>query len=840
MKFVERAQFITAEEREVIFALGHDLSLRISLLEEGIFRVSLNHAAQFKFPRTWAIAWGDVDVPMVGRDRNTLNEFSFPKMRVEQEQNAWRISSETSSKSFGQNYSVLVHCQPFYLQWFGGGEPVFAERKTGSLAVRLRGDGFQHFHDLPADVAIYGLGEKSGELNRRGRRFTMRNVDAMGYDAEKTDPLYKHIPFYIYRPQNEKATSVGVFYDNSAHSSFDFGCEIDNYHAPFMSFRAEAGDLDYYVMFGEQVSEVVTKMTRLTGRPMLAPKWSLSYSGSTMTYTDQANAQEALLGFLTKLQEYKIPCRSFHLSSGYTSIGQRRYVFNWNRDKIPDPMMLVREFREHDVRLVPNIKPVMLDDHPLYAEAKQKKLFVRDSETDLPEQSPFWDGVGSHLDFTNRDAVQFWIAQIKSKLIHYGIDTVWNDNNEFSISDDEARFRGDGFAEWPAKYGRAIQTLLMLKASRQALLEANSEARPFQVSRAGLPGMQRYVQTWSGDNRTEWKTLKYNHFMALSLSMSGVSNTGHDIGGFAGPKPEPELFLRWIQHGILLPRFVIHSWKAGEVNEPWMYPEIMALVRDAFLLRERLLPYLYQVMRSLHHEFAPAIRPIFYDFESDPRAFEANEQFMLGDRLLIANVLEKNVTQMKIYLPHYKHGWFDLQSGEWFAGGQEIVRAIDLSSIPVYVRGHSLLPLRGEDGRTHLVVYLSPSEEEFEFSYFDDDGISREVTANNQMCLVVKAAQLAQADVHQRERRLRVKLDRTGDFLPENRDLELTFVTSASSEKLVIDAIGGTHLNSSKPQASIFESIYAGATPLEAAPRFLNAISFKIKLSEINNDQRNH
>jgi alpha-glucosidase len=209
----------------------------------------------------------------------------------------------------------------------------------------------------------------------------------MGYDAESTDPLYKHFPFLICRGRD---ASVGLFYDNFSTSTFDLGQEIDNYHLPFFSYRAEAGDLDYYVMIAPRIRNVVTLFTKLTGRPMLPPKWSISYSGSTMTYTDAPNTQEALGKFLTKISEHGIPCRSFHMSSGYTSIGSKRYVFNWNRDKIPDPAKLVHDFMQAGVHLIPNIKPVLLDDHPLYQAAKEEGLFIQDSECPLPEESQFW------------------------------------------------------------------------------------------------------------------------------------------------------------------------------------------------------------------------------------------------------------------------------------------------------------------------------------------------------------------------------------------------------------------------------------------------------------------
>nr|WP_312855466.1 TIM-barrel domain-containing protein [Litoribacterium kuwaitense] len=217
----------------------------------------------------------------------------------------------------------------------------------------------------------YGLGEKGGDMDRHHKRYQMRTIDAMGYDAQHTDPLYKHIPFYIVRSP-KTGTSYGLFYDNPSDSIFDMGAELDNYHGLYRYYQAKYGDLDYYFMLGPSVKGVVERYSWLTGKTLLPPKWSLGYSGSTMTYTDAPDAQEQLKRFVELCEKYDIPCDSFQLSSGYTSIGEKRYVFNWNRSKVPDPEGMNDHFHEHGIRVCANIKPALLDDHPHYQEAMEK------------------------------------------------------------------------------------------------------------------------------------------------------------------------------------------------------------------------------------------------------------------------------------------------------------------------------------------------------------------------------------------------------------------------------------------------------------------------------------
>ncbi|MGH1560760.1 TIM-barrel domain-containing protein [Caulobacter segnis] len=182
------------------------------------------------------------------------------------------------------------------------------------------------------------------------------------------------------------------------------------------------------------------------------------------------------------------------------------------------------------------------------------------------------------------------------QLLAYGVRSTWNDNNEYEIWDRRARIAGFGQSR-PAAAERPVQTLLMMRASRAAQIAYRPDERPYVVTRSGMAGMQRYAQTWSGDNYTAWKTLRFNQKMGLGMALSGVSNTGHDIGGFAGPAPEPELLLRWVQAGIVMPRFSIHSWNTDRtVNEPWMYPEATPAIVGMMKLRRALQPLLHDLL----------------------------------------------------------------------------------------------------------------------------------------------------------------------------------------------------------------------------------------------------
>lgn len=731
MKTAETWQLATKDGHGVTLTVDGKHSLRIEALETAQFRVRLLKNGAWRLGRSWAVA-PDGPLPREGRSRECLEGFSCPVVDIRQDGDALILSTDT--------LRAIIR-QPLHLHWQAkcddGWRDVAQDRPTGAYMLGRRSHANAHFLRRHPGEAVFGLGEKTGPLDRTGRRFEMRNLDAMGYDAQTTDPLYKHIPFTLTRTPD--AGSFSLFYDTMAGCWFDLGNELDNYHAPFRSFRAEDGDLDYYFTWAPDVLSLVKAQQKLTGGMAFPPRWSLGYSGSTMAYTDAPDAQAQLSGFLSDLERHAIPCDSFHLSSGYTSIDGKRYVFNWNTDKFPDVEGFTTAFDRAGVNLIANIKPCLLQDHPRYAEAASQGLFITDSDTGTPEISVFWDAKGSHLDFTNPATLDWWQANITAALVQRGLTSTWNDNNEFEVWDHHAQCHGFGA---PIDMGliRPLHGLLMAKASEAAQMAHAPAKRPYLITRAGGAGLQRHAQTWTGDNRTSWDSLRWNIRMGLGLALSGISNIGHDVGGFAGPQPDAELLLRWVQNGIFHPRFVIHSWNDdGTVTEPWTHPDVLPEIRAAIRLRYRLLPYLYTCLWRAVTQGEPMLRPTFLDHEHDAQCHVDTDDFMLGQDLLVASVVTQGATQRRVYLPHNATGWWSFELGQWHAGGQWLDLPVTLASIPLFVRGGAVLALacgaqratpQAETAR-ELAVFPAPGDGS-ELSYvYDDDGDNADALDGN-------------------------------------------------------------------------------------------------------------
>jgi alpha-glucosidase len=695
----------------------------VFVLEPDIMRVVLLRGGEFRMARTWAIAPGEDDVAEEGRDRFDLRGFSQPPYRVTNGDRQVVIETERLRLAAGLEG---LHCI-WEMKTPRGWCEILRDRHTQAYNFGWWGEKIHHYLARDPDERYYGLGERSGDMNRALRRFRLSNTDAMGYSARTSDPLYKHFPFYItHNPANGAAS--GLFYDTYADCEFDFGAELSNYHGPFRSFVAESGDLDYYVIAGPAVADVTKRFTWLTGRPAMPPRWSLGYSGSTMSYTDAPDAQARMIDFIDKCRAHDILCDSFHLSSGYTSIGAQRHVFHWNREKFPDPAEFVRRYREAGIRLVPNIKPCLLAENPLFEGAREAGLLVCDGAGE-PVWVQFWSGLGAYVDFTNPAARRWWSAKVTSSLLDFGIESTWNDNNEFEIVSPEAVAQSGGGPR-PAMDCKPLQTLQMLRSSRNAQRAALPEKRPFLVTRSGAAGMQRYAQTWSGDNSTSWETLRYNIKMGLGLALSGVSNCGHDVGGFAGPAPDPELFVRWVEAGIFMPRFSIHSWNSdGTVNEPWMHGGSTATVQKLIALRYRLLPYLYDLMWRYRAHLEPVWRPTFTEFPDDARCLEETDAYMLGASLLVAPVCEPGARRLSVYLPAGA-SWCDFWSGARFAGGAVQEVEAPLGRPVLFAREGAAIPLniaeqhfdRRADERAFLV--FAPAQGVVRGACFEDDGES--------------------------------------------------------------------------------------------------------------------
>ena len=592
-----------------------------------------------------------------------------------------------------------------------------------------------HYSRMEDGDCFYGFGEKTGRLNKNGALIRERATDAMGYDPQACDTLYKHVPFYIHLRRNTRK-AVGLFYHNFYESVFNMGREKSNYWPRYSYWQADGGDIDFFLLGGGTIPRILDHYTFLTGRPALLPKRALGYQGSSMYYPElEKDCDRAVLGFVDTAREEGFPLDGFHLSSGYTARNGKRYVFTWNRERFPDPEDWFHAMNARAAQVVPNVKPGILTDHPDFADFQAQQVFVRDSrDPSRPAVGRWWGGPGAYWDFTSPSAREVWKRYLTGRLIALGTDSVWNDNCEYDgLLDKDARVDFDG--KGAALGGlRPLMANLMCRCARDAVEDHNPDARPYIVCRGGAAGIQRYAQTWCGDNRTGWDTLRWNIPTLLGMGLSGQPNEGADIGGFAGPAPDEELFVRWVQNGIFQPRFSIHSASDDNtVTEPWMFSGSTGFIRGAMLFRYRLTPYLYSAEYEASQTGMPIMRAPVCDFQDDENCWNESFEFLFGRDLLVANVLEPGAESRSVYLPKGAkwYAWHDRY--RCFEGGQTVEVPVTLGSFPLFIREGAVIPLADspvlsmERSRvTDLRLLLVPGGPERCYTLYDDDGVSND------------------------------------------------------------------------------------------------------------------
>ncbi|KAJ6594391.1 glycosyl hydrolases family 31-domain-containing protein [Mycena capillaripes] len=717
------------------------------------------------------------------------------------------------------------------LEWFTkDGTPFHADSHTRAYSFDAASGGVMHYVErenyLPTsedeftselyvhperNEFVYGLGESRGSLMKAGKKFTMEGRDALSYNWEQGDPLYKVNPFYTVYNKKTKLWH-GIFYNNLSDSSIDLGTEVDALWGCFRVYKGNSGPLDYYVILGDgTLPSVLTEYARLVSpagststfaaSPSLPPLSQFGYLSSSLALSAEPHAQEAVIQFLKDCRTNGFPVDGLYLSSGWCQdeeTGNRNY-FVWNRTRYPSPADLGRIVeKELGVQFITNIKPWLLAAHPRYSAALERGAFVRpapDAEDGATAATSWvWAAgfashkPGSYFDYSSRAGCDFWGEQIRTELLANGLTGMWIDNNEISgLMDDEERFVGEvgvfgsqgGSVEtrmgWGGgeirvgSVGKAVQTMGMARTTYETVLAARPEHRPVIVSRSGVPGIQAYAHaTWSGDNSTTWKALQWGTKMTLSVGMSfGPGLYGHDIGGFAGVHhPSPELLVRWCQNGAWHSRFTVHSWK--EVSTTlWMYDDVPGIsdkIRATLAFRYRLAPSFYSLYVTDYQRHGwPILKPLLWHHSVDPVTLQLDEEFLFGSHVLVAPVTTKGATKRRVYLPSEANDgeaalqWCELDTGVWHAGKGEFIELdAPLERTPTLVRAGAVLILGGAcarniyDGvasRTALVFPAPTGESRGSFTLIEDDGVSNEHTGKGVYTELVVSFAATEAEV---------------------------------------------------------------------------------------------
>ena len=531
-------------------------------------------------------------------------------------------------------------------------------------------------------LAYYGLGEKGGDLNKKGCYTENFNTDDPETDDDSIT-YYKTIPFYV--ALKEEAT-YGIFFDNSFRSYFDMGKEMGDR----IFFGAIGGQIQYYFIPGENIKEVVKNYTALTGRMEMPPLWSLGYQQCRFSYFSQEEVRELVKTF----EEKDIPLDVVYLDIDYMD-GFR--VMTFKTPNFDDAAGLISDLKEKGIRTITIIDPgVKVDEEYLvFKRGKEGNHFTKKLDGEM-FIGAVWPGDSAFPDFSNKDCREWWKSELKKFISEHGMDGIWNDMNEPCVFNNDHKTMLESclhnsdngvieHKEFHNRYG-----FEMSRCSKEAQEELHPNERGFSMTRATYAGGQRYSSVWTGDNMSLWSQMRMSISMNANLGISGFSFVGNDVSGF-GLDSSEELFIRWMEMGPFIPIFRNHSNMYTRRQEPWAFgPRAEKIAKKSIELRYELLPYIYDLYYISHKEGLPIFRPMIMEYEKDMNLLNIREQFMLGENMLVAPVLYEGERSKAVYLP--KGNWFNYFTMEKLQGGKWYKLPCELDEILVFVKEGSIIP----------------------------------------------------------------------------------------------------------------------------------------------------
>ena len=659
----------------------------VTVFNPYIIRITATRDETFDTFSYATIIQPDPSTPRTLTDHDTYLTLATQQVEVRIEKNPIRFSFLTL------NNEVINEDDPFGTCWNGEQVTTYKKIQEGERFI--------------------GLGEKTGPLDRRGGGYQNWNTDAFGYSTG-ADPLYCSIPFYI---GIHHELVYGIFFDNTYKSFYNFGASNDR----FASFAADAGDMNYYFIYGKSVAELIQQYTLLTGRIPLPPRWSIGYQQCRYSYYPDRE----VLTLAQTFRDKDIPCDVIVFDIHYM---EEYKIFTWSKKNFPDPQALIKQLKAQGFEVVvicdPGIK--IEPGYPAYDDGVGQKIFLQ-----YPDGTFYtgnvWPGWCHFPDFTNPETRAWW----KDKLDVYttlGISGFWNDMNEIATwgnmlpENIELDFDGN-----PAtmRKGRNVYGFQMARSTYEGAKAQLENTRPFNLTRAGYAGVQRYGAVWTGDN------VSYDEHMILgvrivnSMGLSGIAFAGYDVGGFVG-EGNARLFARWISIGAFSPLFRGHTMINSSDAEPWSYgEETEQIARNYIKFRYQLMPYVYSLFYEASQTGMPVQRSLAIEYPHDPAVYDGQffNQYLFGPYFLVCPV-ESDKRYVKVYFPEGE--WYSVYDGKKYLGNTEVILECPLYRLPVFVKAGAIVPMQSARINTDidevLLLHLYTGPYANSFVYYEDDG----------------------------------------------------------------------------------------------------------------------
>ncbi|MFP4345581.1 MAG: TIM-barrel domain-containing protein [Anaerolineales bacterium] len=632
------------------------LTLQLDFLTPHVYRVRLGQDERLPEHVT----------PMLYQD---IGEKDFA-ISLDEDENVVRITTGA--------VQVLVYRDPFRIEVRDGeGKPVavsgsrthnefpvaFDAFPTGLIENRRprRTYAVENFNLHPGE-RIYGLGEVFSSLNHVGKTISLWHIEGLG---NTTGRRYKNVPFFL------SSQGYGVFVNSHHPMTFWIGSR----EVTKVQVAVEEPFLDYYFFYGPTPGAIIERYTALTGRAAVPPRWSFGVWMSRLSY----RSQEEVLELAHRLREEDYPCDVINIDVGWF---EDEWACDWRFDpeRFPDPAAMFERAAELGFKICLWQLPYVMDGLEIAKEARQQGALAKN-------RGPFFFGVtgSAHaIDFTKQAGVKWYQEQLRH-LFELGARVIKVD---FGEGIEPHQQFGGGELDGRAMHN--LYPLLYNQAAFEATADFWGEGESLIWARSAYAGSQRYPVHWSGDNSANFHNLLPTLRAGMNLGLCGFTFWSQDTGGFVGI-PDDKLMVRWSALTTFQSHFRFHG-TPPKFREPWQFgKEAQVLIRGWIQLRYRFIPYIFSESIKATHVGLPLLRPLFLEFPDDPVSWTVEDQFMCGERLLVAPLLTREDSR-SVYLPLGE--WIHFFTRERFRGpGWFETGDVPLDQSPLYVRAGTLLPL---------------------------------------------------------------------------------------------------------------------------------------------------
>lgn len=649
------------EQFGVTLASGEEAILALSLLEGPMVR--------FKF-------YTEVDPEELSSEGYLEAAPAALACTVEERDDAYVLTAA--------DLTVTLERDPFVLRIDRAGKRMFTTSTkkiskqfvTPGLGHRVDGAGHREAFlswDIDNSEAFYGLGEKFGRVEKTQSRVTGWAMDACGTNL--TDMAYKDFPILM------STRGIGILCDTARRNHWDIG----SFCYSSLSYLVESAVLRGYLFFGEDIKALIERCGSLTGRPAVPQPWVFGTWYSRCSYMNT----EDIVEVKDKLHELDIPFDVMNLDThwGKNYWYDKFWVdctdFEWGEEMFPNPTKLFADLWEEGIGCCVWLNPYLPPNTDIYNEGLKRGYLVRTITGGIAHVKRRVTSNVALPDLTNPDAYNWWKGHVKN-LLKLGIRVVKPDYAD-RVPEDALFSNG-----YTGKDMHNYFIYLYVKACFEAVQEVHGTGVVYK--RPGFLGTQRFGGTWPGDTEATWESFRSSVRGGLSIGFGGDSIWSCDIAGFKGEMPPAELYIRWSQAGLF---FGMCRYHGTTPREPWAFgDQAVDVVRRYTDMRYKLAPYYMELAHEAAKDSLPIVRHLAIEFPQDRFARTIDDQFLVGDSIMVVAIMEAGLRERSYYLPEGR--WYHIQRKEWLEGGRVITEAVTLDDTPILVREGSVIPVMSE------------------------------------------------------------------------------------------------------------------------------------------------